>query len=444
MTATSDAARRPWFATPLAWITTGALVGALTHTAVLLAPLHSDVNAWLYIAGRMAHGEVPYRDHFENKLPLIYEVLRPILATGNPRVGLYVADLIRCGITGWAAGILVFPIMGARVALAAAGLAVAVLGIPIFYGSTTTESFASPLLAAGIAVGVSAARSGRSPLFGLAAFLVALGAGFRSPAALCGVALLVPVVALWRRDGKRSAVAAMLWGALGGGLGALVVVLPPLVGGYFREFSEVSFGWGAKYAAETSAFAKSGLSDGSILSGWQVSKLWPVYAFAAVGAFGAARGGRHRAERLCVALWAGAGLAQARLGGHLYHHHFIPALVPLAVLAVFGAGDIVTWLGRWKRTAGAAGAVGAAVAFLSMLWPTTQPWTQAWGRFDQATRARGVAETVEYLDGVAAPDEPVLIWTWGWQAELWWRLDRPAPPRHFLAVIYPGGGALDR
>ena len=137
---------------------------------LLIAP-RDDSAVWLYIAARQAHDEMPGRDLWDNKLPLIYQIGRLALWTGRPQATLWLLEGLLT-----AAGALAIERLLRRMGEPAGARAAAILlclvsGLPGQHaGGYMTEIYAMPLTAAAAWLSVAAAQR-RSTSCGFAAGL---------------------------------------------------------------------------------------------------------------------------------------------------------------------------------------------------------------------------------------------------------------------------------
>ncbi len=80
--------RQPWLRHLLLFFT----LALIFQIETLATPPRSDSAAYLYIGARQSAGQMPGRDLWDNKLPLIYLVGRAAMATGSPRVFLWLIE----------------------------------------------------------------------------------------------------------------------------------------------------------------------------------------------------------------------------------------------------------------------------------------------------------------------------------------------------------------
>lgn len=402
----------------------------------------ADINAWLYVGGRISAGDVPYRDLFDNKLPPIHQVCRAAMATGSPKIALAIADAALATAVGLCVAWFVRRTSGRTAAALAGIVAVVLTGHPRFHGGGgSTENFAGPLLALSmvLACGAPADRPSRSAFAAGLAF--ALAAGFRPPAILCAAAF-VPAAAGLARSGGRPLTRAALGVVAGGLAGTLLILAHPIAHGYLGDTLDACVGWNLKYAAATPSSETGGAYRGA----FHAVLFLPLWVCAGIALAGLASSANRTKERWTLAIWWVASVAQCRVGGHDWPHHHVLTFPPLAALTLVGAADVVGMLRRSRAPRVAATAAALALAAWiaqTLVPPLVPPLAESRRVAAGGAEASGCSETVAYLESRVPPEESVFFWTERFTAEANWRLCRPSPSRHFLAPIYSMLGSLD-
>lgn len=438
----------------LVWLVLGACTFVALRAPLLSLPLERDEGEYAYIAWRMAEGDVPYRDAFDQKPPAIFIVYRVAFALfgQSPEAiriffGLWsvftaaaLYGLVRClaGPLAGAGAVLVFCALGADPRLgAAAANTEAFLGLPCVLalwlclgGGVGAKRVAGALAWVGAGVASAVAVAFKQVALTNAAFIVVL-AGLlpgangtrRIPlriAAFCGGALAVVLPIVW----------------------AFVAV------GAFEPFADAVWFHNLEYAGRRSV--PQGFSNLRYALGEQAPSLAPVWVLAVVGLLGSvAAGGR---ERAVLAGWLGASLLGVAVGLQFRPHYFLQALPALAAAAGVGLAAAVRVAGASgvRAAAGVAAVLALAVvgapalanrAVLTAETPHAAA-REIWGLnpFPEAvTIARHIARTSQ-------PDETVFVV--GSEPEILFYAGRRSATRYIffypLTGGYPGARARQR
>lgn len=312
----------------------GVIAAALMRMPALALPLERDEGAYAYVAQAWLRGELPYRDVFDHKPPLIYLLYMPTLLLREPsaldvRLWNSILFLIQLPII-YMLGHRLWnesAAMLATVLYAIVGSAFSLQALVL----NTEQALVLPALI-GLFALLRAIESDRSvwPLvFGFMLGLVSL----IKPTA---VPFLLPLALL----GSAASYSARLRRLLLAGVGLLLPFVPVVaLWGFTGALAELSFalvGYNRLYAAQT-------------IERWTVGEILSILAFisplliCAIG--GAALAGwrePRRRQRLAVALWTLGFTAAGLVGLRAYVHYYYPALHGLVLLAV----GTVTALGQ--------------------------------------------------------------------------------------------------
>lgn len=209
----------------LLWLAAATAAAGLLAANLIFGNLNQDEGWYLYAAGLISGGQMPYRDFAFTQgptLPYLYSLFTPLIAWGGLAAGrLLTAGLGLLGITGAAilAGRLARPGQGQWAAL----LCFVLLAVNVYqsYFCTVVKTYSPAILfLAGAFLALHSALVGRRRLATvLAAGLLVIAAGARSSAAII---LPVIFILLWLQR-KQLNFAAWLYFALGGVLAALLV-----------------------------------------------------------------------------------------------------------------------------------------------------------------------------------------------------------------------------
>lgn len=356
----------------LAWVAIVAAFAAL-RAPFLSVPLERDEGEYAYIAQRALHGEVPYRDAFDQKPPGIFVIYTAIFLTLGQST-----QSIHAGMALWtlASMILLYRLVSRRGGPEAglvAALALSVMTIdPSFLGNAAnTEIFMILPVIGGLLCLVP--REGRPHTWRIV-FAGALGATacWIKPPAVTDVTFM----ALWllylhlseqpRRPWKRLAADAGLL-VLGGLIVTVPVLLYFLAVGAWKPFVYCVFTYNAIYTT----------LDAPRLRLWpqlfwthtvrpMVAPLWPFMILAVVGFFHLLR--RARRDAVLFGGWLVFSFAGVCAGGHFREHYFIQTLPAAASLVGLATAHIA------RRRAGRADqkvrhAIAAGICVILVLSP---------------------------------------------------------------------------
>jgi hypothetical protein len=238
-----------------------ALIAALIIVRLpsLVQPMGPDQGLYAYVGERILHGDLAYRDAFDQKPPGIHYVYAGLRALSSRDVVVPAADLaaaILCAALLW--------IVGARIASPAAGWLSAVLFLllsdPSFarYGGVRVraqcETFIAVLVAGAVASVLAGTGGGKSA--GTRGTAGALGAGVLLGATFAlkynaGLYLVVVLFAMAVTRGTRVRDIALL--ALGGAIVPLVLLTVFWRGGALGDLYQSTIRYNLMYSGETYA-----------------------------------------------------------------------------------------------------------------------------------------------------------------------------------------------
>lgn len=426
-------------------------------SAAVLVPNHpagrvpdEDAGIFLYVAGRVLEGGVPYSDVWDHKPPLIYYLDALGLLLGGLN-GVWVLEVAAL----WAASILLFATLSGPFGRAAALFAAAVMliSVPRFVlvgGQFTnfTELFGLPLQAAALYLfdrdRRAPARSWRRALqLGL---LGGLTLTLKPP--LLGLWLAAALCAVTIRARTRPPRDRLVWlGALSAGF----LVVPVAFLTYFASRGAAADLWDQVFEYNRAYVSSS--SVGERLEAIVIGARFTVYAWlplAAAGGCAVAIARLITSHRdlpfvVVVALVSlPIVLPLAGASGNAYGIYALPWLPSLAILAGYGAA----WLAELSRALAsrsqsigsraqpsrAAPVILLALFALMAIRPISLLLREA--RMGDDGRVRAVAS---YLRDHTRADERVLIW--GSRTEVLLLADRRAPTRfvYQYAPLYTVG-----
>ena len=392
-----------------------ALLALLIRAPLLDLPLERDEGGYAYIAWRLEHGELPYREWFDQKPPGIFLAYRLALAAPvDPETAIRGLAALASAGAALALYFLARRLLGAPAAAFAALLLAWLSADPFLQGPiANTELFMLPWLVLGNAAFLEAARGRprRLPAL-LAGVFVGLATCFKQVAAADALlfVLLFPLLAEGeRRVGRALRFAA--WAALGG----LAVWLPLLAWfharGGLEALVEAVFLHNLAYASGLSVSERLGSlwMNGAAL--WGAAS--GAFALAGAGLFLLLRGAA-RWRGIYLAGWLLAGAVGASASGYYFVHYFQQLLPPLAVAAAAGAQGLYSLAG-WRHVPGALRAAAlAAIALAAPVLHTVPLW-----RLSPAAAMERMypGNPFEVMPGLAAevaslttPDDTVFVY----------------------------------
>ncbi|HEY5658834.1 MAG TPA: glycosyltransferase family 39 protein [Myxococcota bacterium] len=302
-------------------------------------PLERDEGDYAYIAWRLAHGEIPYRDWFDQKPPGVYVAYRAALALpGDGVVAIRAVAAAFAAVSSIALFFLVGPLLGREAAVLAAGLLALLSADPLIQGPiANTELFMLPGMVAAAALFVRAVSAERTPRTTCLALGISLGVAtaFKQVAAV-NVPFFLLAFFLCARGPGRWRRLAVFTGWMG--LGGLLVWAPILL--WFQRHGAL--------AAALDAVLLHNLSYASALPASQRfgnlvfygARFAPTQGAAWILAAGGLVLLARRHERFAALFLGGWALVNAvgvSASGHYFPHYFqqlLPAVASLAAATV--------------------------------------------------------------------------------------------------------------
>lgn len=420
------------------------------ETAII--PPRADSAAWLFMGQRQAFGEMPGRDLWDNKLPLIYLVGRLAMFTGHPQVFLW---LVEAALTA-AGALAVSAIVDASQTsnrpsrsgtLAGVLLCITTGAVSYHAGGYMTEIYAMPLSAIAAWCTLRARNEPARWVMAMASGLLwTLAVSFRLPFGLAAVAIVSCVLFSTPKPFRVRLLGCHLVGILGG---AFVIFFHPVFAGYLRDCIDAAILWplGIGHDRVPGPFTPSTakrLADwaqdalklgwlhaaaiGGIVVAWRASiRTATVKERPSTPDGEAASESTNRSLIIgTVALWYAAAMFSAAWGWASYAHYQYVAFAPMCL----GIGILISHLRppHQIRVATSLLVVTTAVVGFQV---SRELWRyQASG--DDAEQSAAIA----FINNQAAPEDSVLVWAWGRSADALYRLNRSPGTRHFMAHSY--------
>ena len=416
------------------------LIPILLYLPVMVSPLERDEGVYATIAQRLLRGDVPYRDLFDNKPPIVYGWYAfSFLVFGEgvaaPRiVAALLLSFTTLAIFGEAR--MLFP---RRVAYLGAGAFAVATGLPFVALNANTEAYMLLPLVASLVAFTIGTRRGRLSWFVLAGALGALAVMTKQVAVWNLVALAV--IALFWRWGKVETawrrITPLLSLLAGAAAATALIATPFFFAGAFSDFvyANISYNWVyVRFVTIGEGLPHLGLGV-TLLSALAA----PLVVGTALGIFTVLRRTRRNAAYLLV-VWAAASAVGVASGGRFFPHYFlqlVPAMVLLTAVVVddrFHGHDPHP---RWK----VATTFSAILIFVSLganallylaplrtehrLAPTVI-YQEEW---DAASQSLGA-----YISARTGPED--TIFNLGRQSQIYFYADRRPAVRYFYDYAY--------
>ena len=342
------------------------LVTAAIRLPLLDIPFERDEGEYAYIAWRLGHGELPYRDWVDQKPPGVFWVYRAALSLPmEPVRAVHFMGML------WAAASACALFYLARAFLksawaAAAGVLFAVIFVdPMVQGTVSnTELFMLlPLLLSHRAFFFAIPKGSRQIIYSiLCGVLTGIAVAFKQVAAVNWL-FLVALYPFFAGTGRkvRDTYAFAGWSALGGAAVWGVISLYFLARGGWSDFIYHVFTHNLEYVSAMSWSARWEACLGTLktLSGTQAI-VW-IFCFAGLVAVIA---NRRCKLLLYLAGWLISSVAAISASGYYFPHYFQQFLPGMALTAIIGA----EWLFGLRFWANMAAPVRGAILALLLLW----------------------------------------------------------------------------
>jgi hypothetical protein len=318
-----------------------AMATVVVRLPSLHQPLDRDLAQYGTIGWRLLHGDLPYRDLFELKQPLVYPVYAVIhLLSSHHTEAVRVAAIIAAGATAGLVYLLMAPVLGRVAALAGAGVFVVAGASSFVQGfDLNGEHLLSLLTTAAVLAAIRFRRSSwpwMPPLVGLLAGLVVLT---KITGVFTAVVVALPIVA--GGVGRRDRVRRLL--GLGAGAAAPVIVVCALYAALdaFDELVDVTITFGILYNRRPNTDDNVPSLVARMLDVWDT---WPgvlVVAGLAVGSMHLLLERRLRMVTATLLLWAASAWLGATYGIRDFPHYYAPVVPPAALLLTLPFREVV-------------------------------------------------------------------------------------------------------
>jgi 4-amino-4-deoxy-L-arabinose transferase-like glycosyltransferase len=406
---------------------------------LLNVPLERDEGEYAYIAWRLDHNELPYRDWVDQKPPAIFWVYRAALALPlEPIPAVHFAALLFAAASSCALFFLALRFMSRFWAFMAATLFTLLSADPFAQGTAAnTEVFMLlPLILSQIAF-LKAADNPRNVLLMIVfGALTGVAIAFKQVAAVNWF-LLIALYPIFTAPEKRwrDAAAFAIWSFAG------LFAIAGIIGLYFwtrhglSELIDNVFTHNLEYIGAMTWSDRIHFCSETVARLARAETMVWGFAFAGLIALVVARSGKWFAF---LAGWFVTSMIGVSASGYFFPHYFQQLLPPLALIAVFGAqwlSDLSPWRSSWIPRA----LFGLLLVVLPLktLWPF-------WFSYTPADAVRRIypgnffAEMPEFAARIAqVTSSEQRVFVFGAEPELLFYAQRVSATRYiFLFPLY--------
>jgi hypothetical protein len=381
-----------------------------------------DQGVYTYIAEHMLQGQIPYRDLWDHKGPLIYLIYALGLLI-HPVYGIWLVGLVALCQAVFLSYRLVQEVFESNTALLVTALWLASL-LAVIDGGGTVEFFNLPFQFAALLAVQRLFQTGRTKY----AILIGAGTGLsfllRPNGIAIGIAIVIFLVyrVLTQRDSFSRWAQPALWMSAGGLLVLLPVFIWLSVNGALDEFFDIVFRYNALY----SQMARLKWLAILVGAGYVPVLVASAFAGAMVSAPGKSVTDAQKFWGGFLLLAAALEIMLSTLSGRVYRHYFVSWLPVLGMLAA-PAIDLLEqgWRGRGARLV-------QAVSLAMLIWIAAQARVP---REPLAVPPRRDDAVVRYV--LENTSESDFVWFWGNEVKYNVWTGREAPTR--LPYAYPLG-----
>ncbi len=429
-----------------------ALIAAICAIPVLLyipfltEPLFRDEGFYAAVAQMILDGDVPYRDAFDNKPPMVF--------------AWYALSFVMFGEHIWAPRLLVSLLLSATTLLVylqgrllfgrQAGLVAALafalsIGLAAFETNANTEYFMLLPLVGGVYCFTLAERKSDTRLYVLSGFLIGLAiltkeiSAFTLPLLMLVVANRIRVDSGWSWVTLRASFKPAGSLVLGCGTAGLLTSLPFIVTGTFDDMFDALVVYTLDYVAVVSwthrivAIGKLPLYLFWLAGPWAVLSLLAIFRLAR---------GRDSGHSLLLIGWVIATLLGVVAAGRFYDHYYVALLPPLALLVPVGLKVMRDASPSWRRAIAVVVALSLVPTLVINANIYLQPDSDArhTAKYPEDERAVWETDSAElgaWLAARTSPDD--YIYNFGFQSEIYFYADRQSPTRFLFDHPFRAG-----
>ena len=409
----------------------------LLYVPFLQEPFERDEGFYAAVGQLILDGDLPYRDAFDNKPPLVFGwYALSFLIFGEHIWAPRLVAAVLLSVTTlliYVQGRLLFSRGEALLAACAFALSV---GLARLGTNANTEYFMLLPLVAGLVTFTLGHQTGRLPWFLLSGVLNGIAIMTKEVSAFnLAFLILWTLYPAWRRgalDRHRFASVALVLG--GASLAVALTIAPFLVQGAFADFWDAAVVYTLQYAGDRSALER--------ISALVFTGLFPfVFAgpWIALSIFGSIyliRGGEDRWGWLLFG-WSVAGVISIIFLGRIFAHYYVHLLPALGLMAPMGMRFL---RGSWQVAAVRAGwltlaviLIGGTIAINGQVYLHDSADERHLSKFPGDDRTYWEIESpalARYITDNTSPDDP--IYNLGFQSELYFYADRRSATRYLL------------
>jgi 4-amino-4-deoxy-L-arabinose transferase-like glycosyltransferase len=411
------------------------LLPVLLYLPVLNAPFERDESVYATIARGLLEGQVPYRDLFDNKPPLVFGwYALSFVVFGENEVGPRLVAGLLLSLTTLALFAEARLLFSRRVAYLAAAAFALSSGLPFVALHANTEAYMLLPMVTSLLAFTMGMRSGRLGWFLAAGALGALSVMTKQVAVWNLAALsLTAIVWRWRSGGPVAGRAAPLVFLAAGSAGVMALLATPFfAAGALGDMAYANVSYNRLYiAALTFGDRALNLAQGGV---FVFAIAAPLLVAAGLGLVKVLLKSKRAADYLLVA-WAVASIAGVAMAGRFYPHYFLHALPAAAVLAAIIAFEYCPGRGirRIPRLVLLAVTAFTAVAVATNAALYLAPWRSEQRVAPTVFYQKQWAETSEFLGAYIAartsPDD--TIFNLGRESQIYFYADRRPAVRYF-------------
>jgi hypothetical protein len=410
----------------------GAL-GVLLPTSPLNMPFtFRDSGVFLYVGWRILHGEIPYRDVWDHKPPVIFYVNALGLAIAdNSRWGVWLIELVLLFFAALLGYLLIKRLFG--ILPAALGLLLFCLSlVPLIQGGNFTTEYTLPLQFAALWLLYHADQSERPALNFFLIGMAGAVAFFTKQTAVgvwLAIVVYLTVQKIFTKRGGQSG-REIVFIALGGSTFIALVALFFAVQGTLPQFWSSAFEYNFVYSARAGSDLAARLD--MIEKGIRPLARTGLFLFGAAGyiiAVGMILFGRRSMKgALSPLLWIGLvnlpiELILIGLPGRTFPHYYMTLLPVLALFSGLTFQRIFSLVSIWKDRPAMKHLLAAGLAGF-FLWSSFDNYLNQVYTYRRLTRSETI---VNYIQETTSPGDQVLIW--GAESAVNYFAERKAPTR---------------
>ncbi len=420
-------------------VAAGTLGVALTFSPLNMPTPPRDSGVFLYIGWRILNGELPYRDIWDHKPPLIYYIdALGLSMTPHSAWGVWLLGWIALSIAAY---------LGFRLARTTVGTVPAILGsflllltaLFLLPGGNLTEEYALPLQFACLWL-IHDFESGRFPQRRLFLIGIVSGLAFFTKQTTIGIgAAIVLYLTADRLSSRRvSQLLRELLAILAGGLTVCMVVVAFFAAhGALREFWSAVFGFNFAYVSSGGTIPSHLIS--LLLAISPVPWVWWLLVLSLIGYAVGLLIFAHRNRwspnwmaLLCVGLLdLPLEFALFLASSRLYRHYLISILPALSLFSALAFWGLFSRLPRWARTDLIKGIF--TVAFIGVFLGSSSAVIAGLTR--DLGKLRPTQSLIREVTTSTSPDDTVQVW--GNEASLNYAAYRRSPSRFvYLTPLY--------